>query len=712
MEKKRFLSVARVLVFLAICGIGALVLIPAWRLASGALRDFRDGLIGSLEAQLGREISFSSIGPSIFGALDVRDLSVAQGGQTPVLSVARMRVSYSLLDLLLGRPLSIRSLRLDAPNIDFDLSRDADILDLFSGAGDDLGFQAALPESLTLELRNGRLALRSSAGVMRIDELNVVSSLGSAGLDFDAWWNLSLASGPSIVAPGAPQPVSLRLAMRLSGSGSAETGEGSGYFEIPSISGDISSSGSLGFALDFRDGSLSLRNDSDDLPFGMTVDRLLSDGGFFARAEFRDLRPADLISASGALAPFQQILEIGISGSADFWTDGEGGLGYALDISGSADFGEGLAAYLEIDAQGDDERALVRSLSLVLPDTGDPEARFFGSASFSGGVELSPFAPSGLLSFDGFSAASLREVRADIEVRSGGGEISLWTDGLSIGNSDPAVLGATLKSGDPGLEFDAWFEWPVPGGRPGLARALGNIDSDPWQLSAALSLDAFPAQVVALAFTAADAAPPALLAVLGDARVDMEAIAFTDFAQLSYSVPALAISGGDFSAELSFFGTQSEVDLLSADLVIREENLRLSGGARFDFPGSSGGGLFDFRLYALHQGISHYVEGELRPGMSARIRGSGGLDLSLDAREGGGLYGLARAREFPVPFLGSPAFVSIEATLDLGGPDDWLIEMERLEALNVSGPAGPARMLASGWVGARGATFPFLLYED
>jgi len=707
MKEKRFpfRLCFQILILAGLLALGAAVLLPLWRVANAGMAGVRDGLIGNLELRLGREIRYSSISPSIFGAFDIRNVSVTGDGEEPVLTVSRFRVSYSIFDILFRRTLAIRSIRLDAPVIDFDTVRDGDILDLLDSLGDGRdggarGMVATLPDGVSLQIRNGRFSVGGAGGRFEMDAFNLTAGIDGTNVGFDGRWNAGFTA-ESLMG----SPIRLRFAMRAEGAGCVDSGEGEGVFSIPSVSGDAASSGPLDFALAFRDGSFSVRKTPGGLPFGLSFEYGFADGSIDAGFYAAGFVPGELFSFYGGLGSFGRILDVAVSGGASLRAR-NGLLDYGVNLVGNAaSRGDGAAPVLEIIASGDENEIRVQSLRLSLPETDDPGARFFGTVAFAGSAALGPFAPEGTILLDGLSVAGMRELDTEIAVSSGDAGISFAAGALRIRDAGTARLGATLRPGGADVGFDASLVWPGSGPSPAAVELRGTAGSRPRRIEAGLVVDSFPVRDLAEIASPRDSGRPAAFLADGTA-VSAELFLSSDFATFSYSAPSVVFSGGDLGGTLSFAGNESGLELGESVLVFRGETLRLSGSADFAVPGA-----VDFRLNAGYRGLGYFVEGTVLNG-SVAIRGSNGLDVKLAANPGGGHSGHVRAESFPIPFLGNPALLSSDAELELGASGMWTAALRNFEVSNIAGPAGLARIRVSGGVDESGAVFPELFYED
>jgi len=526
-------------------------------------------------------------------------------------------------------------------------------------------------------------------------------------------WNVAVVAEQ----PVGP-PVSVKVEMRLRASADADSGGGSGVLSIPSISGDAASATPVAFDLELRDGVFTVGKAPGLLPIDLGLSYRLDDGAMEAGLNSRGFRAGDFVSLSGGLEAFGGFLDISVLGTASLRRDGAGGLRYDVDLSGSSlgsrSFAPTGEAMLELDLSGDGNGMLVRSARFLVPETGLPGERFFGSMAFEGSVALNPPAPDGTLSVKGFAVAGLGEMNGEIGIRSSPDAISLRADSMRIGDSGRVGVGATVRPGADGTGFEVSLLWPGQSGERGSASLRGTLSDGPRRVEAGLSLRSFPLRAVAEATASGDRALPVSLgAILGlqqGAVVSADVSFESDFSGLSFDAPNVVFSGRDFDGTLSVSGTENGIDLAGSLIAVGGETLLLSGSAEFPVSGASRGGT-GFSVNAVYGDIGYFVGGTVGADFVA-IRGSNGLEVNLSSASGGRRSGRAVADGFPLPFLGRPALLSLNANLEVDGSGRWSFGLDRLEIADISGPAGIARLLVSGGVSEGGAVFPILFYED
>ncbi|MCL2271153.1 MAG: hypothetical protein FWC24_07430, partial [Treponema sp.] len=186
---------AQILIFSALIGLGALILLPFQRALYGGMTGIKDDLITRLENMLGRRVEYSSISPSFIGSFDVRNVRIIGHDNEPVLTMSRFRIAYSLFDLLRGRIQAIHSVRVDSPLINLNLQRDHDLIELFRNAsagkdGSQQDIASLFPEKLLVRIRNGRCVVANYRDIVELDALNVNFEIYDDRITVDGRWNI------------------------------------------------------------------------------------------------------------------------------------------------------------------------------------------------------------------------------------------------------------------------------------------------------------------------------------------------------------------------------------------------------------------------------------------------------------------------------------------------------------------------------------------
>jgi len=733
---------AQILIFSGLIALGVLILTPIQRAIQGGMIGIRDDLITRLERQIGRKIRYSSISPSLIGSFDVRNVRIMGDDEYPVLTMSRFSVAYSLLDMLRGRLQGIHAIRIDAPFVDLNTTRDHDLIELFRNLNakdvdSTQNISALFPDKLMVRIRNGKCLILDGRDRFGLDALNLNIEIADDRMVLDGRWDIGVTINKLI-----GEPVSLYATTRISGSCRTDMEQGEAVLSVSAITGDVISASpiALGFALE--DKVLRVGKMPDNFPYDFSLVYWFDGGKIDARFECAGFLLGELFSFSGGLEPARQLLEIASSGEASFERGDDGSLGYAVNLTGVAlnaasTNPQTVMAAFEIDAAGDERYARIDTLRFSFPSAEKAvNAFFFGDLNFSGAVGLNPVAPEGILSLGNFSCSGISGLNADINIstrgngrNSGGedasaGEIVIVCDNLYMEQAGLKAFNALLQpAGDNmGFTVTAWGVasaekvWPnvlSSGGQTGSLSLKGNIIRSPSRhVEAYLRLNAFSAgdiAGIALPFTKAALVPAPLKGLFEDTLITTEVSFATDFAHIAYNAHRFDLYNGvgrGFTALAALSGTERRFELSGGRFTWGEDTLIVLGKAEF---GDSSDLQFSINTY--YRGLDYYVEGEVLDGKSVNIQGSYDLEVSLRA-SGSGYNGFMRAEGFPVPFLGQPAFCSFAARLRYDSDAAWSVNLEQFEMINVDSPAGLARLRVSGSVNEHGADFPLLYYRD
>ena len=722
---------AQILIFSALVALGALILWPLQQTLYGGMISIRDTLISRLERQIGRKILYSSISPSLFGSFDVRNISIMGRDGVPLLTMSRFRIAYSLLDILRGRTLAIRSVQIDSPLVNYNTTTDKDLADLFKTAmsgqeGSSRGISDMLPERILIRIRNGKCQILSGSDKYSLDALDINAEVFENSVALDSKWKINVA-----IARFFGEPVNFQVAMTANGLCRMDMEDGAAIVSIPSVTGDMSSMGPVIYNITMKEGAVNIYKKPDNFPYDISFEYGKNGKEFEGRLSCDNLRFAQLVSFSGGLEGLRQMLDIVSSGEALISRGSDGALGYSISLAGSAssNFSKEAnaaasatasadAASYEIDIDGDEKLAHIKKLRFSM--SAAQEAAFYGSAGFTGDVGFRPFAPAGVLSLDNFSASGREYLNADITVNTGGSVINVFCQTISIGHGlyDIAAFRASLEPSENGMVFS------VSGARAAeikhantqrrsfsidgsFARGFKNADVK-------LSLDSFLAgdlMGITAPFVKKPPMPDVLTGVFGDTVITTELFFFTDFAQVLYNAPNLVFSGrsGDkgFSGFASLSGTGSHFELGKGQISRGEDILRLSGNADFANPND-----IDFSINAGYQDISCSIQGTVQDGKTVDIRGSYGLKVNFTTSRNKVYSGVIHTEGFPVPFLGKPALLYLDGRLRYDSQKAWSMNFDRLEMTDITGPAGPAHFKASCRADQNGVNFPQLYYKD
>jgi hypothetical protein len=711
----------QILIFSGLIALGALILWPLQRTVQGGMFGIRDNLITQLEQRIDRKIRYSSISPSLFGSFDVRNVRVTDQDGRPVLTMSRFRIAYSLWDMLWGKVGAVHSVRIDSPLINFNTTRDRDLIDLFekfNNSEDGLrqDFPEIFSDNLLVRIRNGKCLINKNGDQFELDALNLDVEIDSSRVIFGGRWRFGVTIDKPI-----GDPINLYVTVRANGSFRTDLEEGEAVFSIPAITGDVVSANPIAFGLALENKVIRMGKMPDELSCDLSLEYGLDYGTIDAQFDCKDFKLGEFVSFYGGLEDARQLLDIAASGTASFERMSDGSLDYAVDLTGAALANASVPSpaaggSFEINIAGDEQRVRINTLHFSIPEAEKVNDFFCGEISFSGSAGLEPFAPDGTLSMVNFGLSGRESLNANITVSTHDGEIRILCETLSMGRVKLSSFCVLLRPSGNDLDFTVsalrsadieFFDH-----ERGALLLKGSLNSEPRYMDLSLTLNSFSAGDLAgmtLLFTKDAPLTVPLKELMDDTLITTEIYLNTDFTHWSYNTSRFVFngeSGKGFQGRVSLAGTERHFELNEGRFIRGEEILVLSGKADFIAAKNT-----NFLINAHYRDNEYSFEGAVVNGKSVHIQGSYGLNVSLATSGSKGYTGSIQAKSLPVPFLGDPAFLSCAARIRYDNAASWSMNLDQFELTAIATPAGPAQIRISGSADPKGAHFP-LYYQD
>jgi hypothetical protein len=507
-RRRRFLPSPRaaavtLLGLLALAAAGLLFLKPVEEEARRRMTALRDSLLDEAGTRLGLDIACRSLGPSLFGTLDIRGLRVsvrgggggADGGL--LFTAARLRVSW-------GAPAggggtggaaaalrAVKAVRLDRPVLSEGALRRlrsrrrlAEQLAPAGGGAD--GASAAglreaaaraaalLPDGFLFRVRRGSFSGGAPGGVsFEARRVNLDITLSGGGAAFF----VQGAAGGS--APSLP---AVRLSFKARGEAQAGFRSGSALAVITGLGGSGFTVKPFRISLGAENGALSAALLTDAPGLSLTASRAPGSPRAALSLALDTFLPRSLVSFSGPLRKRAPWLGLSFSGSASLTAP------LALPVRpASLAFTAGLSvlfprrfapadglpltlagASLTLTAEGSGRRAVIRELAF---DSAS------GGAVFRGGASLAPFEPRGSLAVSGLllkgpRAGAEQTLSGVCSLAFEGGELRLTEGDFSAGPVRLSQVDAALAPRSGGFAFNV-RAFTSQGGESG-ERGTGN----------------------------------------------------------------------------------------------------------------------------------------------------------------------------------------------------------------------------------------------
>ncbi|MDR1072794.1 MAG: translocation/assembly module TamB [Treponema sp.] len=729
------------------------------------LAGFRNDAIGMAEQALNRKISYGSMKTTLFNVLDIRNVTIdtPEGASLPLLSISRIRVSWSLMDILtllmqnkvdsIGK--SVHVVRIDKPLINIDLEKDADILKLLAGQeGDPLASDSLANESLALKdmlnenaallINNGTVhaalnarsprdgeASGSELGAFTLDAsgLRIDARIKNNRLFFDGSCKAAATSSKLDKALSRPVPVSLGLDIK--GSSNLDFTDIDAGFTLASFSSPLFDVAPLRFSLRRDHATLNLASANERFPFDVSLEGDLAAGNVSAILIAEDFSPQNLVFLNGELQQYQKWLDTTLSGSVSLMAEGGGAIQYEGRLSGVLPDGLPVGrASFAIDGNGDNNAIWLNNLSVQMER---------GSIGFGGRIGFSPLSPNGTLAVSSFTLSKTANVNTRLNITTRGRTARLSGAFIEMGSVSLVSPDVSVYMGDKGLRWSFSADEVTNRNRPepvleedekadSLAehdemdvdeedaiprkRILveGVYDYNPQNLDASIMINgATAADIVEMIspFIALPDAPDLAASVVHELYITTELFITTDFTRFLYNAPEINMRRRNVEVYISLAGTERRVEM---------NQIRVDWGA-----GSLDGLLYadfmnvnaiSFGATASYKNTNYSVEGIFRNGNEALIQGSYGFAASV-ALSGGALAGSIKADDIPIPIGDAVSYVSVNSSFQFDSPESWEVNLLSLNLLNIATPASPSSTIRlSGTVDQDHVDLPVVFFDD
>ena len=754
----------KILVFLTLVVGTALILRPLQITLRDNMVAARDNFIHATEESTGLRLHFSSMGPSIFGTLDIRNILLLREDDSVFLSMSRMRFSFSLFDLIRGNTLgAFRNVTIDNPLLNLDFEKDAGLLERISGrdpaaapAQEYFAFingqestytvqqsirnaMSLLPGTLSVRIRNGEWEFADSPGALKFQNVSFDASIRDNRLALQGRWNMeaSLNGGSEAVPFVTPDFFQAVVAARFNAEYFTDTGQGSASVTIQSAYTDFFRLHPLSVNFSLSGQRLEIRKAYDRSPATFSLVYDIERSRLQGRFEGENFSPSSMLMLTGALRDFNPVLDIRISGSAGFERENSDPLQYFVNLASTGPTAQPRSTTMSANrrfdaATGGRGNELLNQTSLTVNVAGNPShvrvnnfdvISPFGRLRFSGGAGINaggllPFAPYGVLSLTNARLYGNSGLTGDIRIESHGYDVGFFSGNLRTPGTALSALDLSLSMEQRGFGFIlsalSRSSEDDPDLLPRTLTLEGSMDNYPQRLRANLRLDSFPVEGILSFIEPFTRLSPAITParfLTGDMLLSTQVFFTTDFDNVLYSVPRILLkreSDNSIMAAASISGTNRGMELISSHVSWEGGTAEFSGFLNHANPNN-----ISFSLGAIVQNLAYSFDGHIHDMRNIGIRGSHGFEASLVAWETGLLTGHAQAADFPFPSGSGFASLSFLVSLFYESPSYWRAGIERLEVRGLTTPASSQAFLSlSGAANESGLTIPNLLFDD
>ncbi|MDR2536225.1 MAG: translocation/assembly module TamB domain-containing protein [Treponema sp.] len=706
-----------------------IVLRPVQKSMEARMLELRDSLISRIENFLKRTITYASIGPSIFGTLDIRNIQIQGDDGVPVMTIANIRISYRLFTLIQGRVLeSLKVVRINRPVVALDRERDADLFELFSTAPQKILPEDALsitriisellPENVLLWVRNGEAAINGLENQCKLEGFMVDASLRQNRIRFQGKGNLEFTV-PDLLN----EPLNPHLAVQLSGECGANLQNGAANLTVQSFEDALFRLQPITINLTLADNKLGLKKINDHAAFDLSVDYDMTADELTGIFKCEGFSPKDSVTFAGPWDALNQWLSFRTSGSVSFEKKRNQDFTYTVYLYG------GLPK--SIPLQG--------GASFVIDGIGDPKGIAFdnlgvqfyqGSIRYRGELGFDPIAPQGTLSISDISFSGSDRINAIISIVSQDNTI-VFQGKPVIGELSFSGLRGSVSLAERGLTFDAALvyskilESASESVSPKKTVSRGILlegffdysDSQYAEMNVALDNLEIPDLMTLIrpfkSLPVLSGGAPRWLNPLQYLTVSTNIYVATDFKHISYHAPDFAVRYQNqynlVSGTIS--GSDRYVQIAQGRVKWDESDITVNAKAEFaDLQTIS------FSIDATYLDKPYMLEGTILDRNSISIQGLYGIRMYLTAADEGGYSGYFETENVPIAYRGQTGRFTLKSSLRYESPESWTFELDKFELADLfttfSADAQGTILRLSGRATQEGAALRDLLFDD
>lgn len=718
MKKRSALVAVEILIFAGLVTISAVLLLPLQNAVLDGITALRDSFLISWETKVGAIISYKSMSPAPFGALDLRQVAIYNAGHKggePFIFVDRLRLRYSLWSLVTGHGVhALLSLHIDRPVINFDKESILDIKTSKNSAGNtgkdslkgnkdsgnkDDGHSGiidgliiervseiirAFPDNFHVRVTKGKIsaALGENDVALNFFSLNALSSGGN--LEFKAEW-----VGEARINGFDETAVTVSVPGSAEGSFSAHTVRADGRVSFPEMRTELFSLRRISFIAVWTKESLVLRKIDDyslyDASFYINFNRQSYHANFSADR----FSPSDILTLHGALASYNKYLDVEIDGGINFEklpaNEGSAGISYNVFLKSSPRIGQsgrrysGGAAdsFIEFNAFGSEKSVVIQRLNISLER---------GSVNAEGTIRLSPFIPSGSLRFSRFYFNPSGETFSSpltgvVHITGSPVTVRAFSDTLDIGGTELLYFNceAVKNKSDWDIALSTMINDNKLSARAKYIKSGNIFDVNAGFNSISLK-DIINLCAIAVPLPYDNTA---LGIVSGDVKLTSDISFSTDFKKFSYKAPRLIVDYSgvkNINAVAELRGNETESELVSCHIdysgTQEAEPQSIDIKAKADYSNAQ---KVDIDISAIVKEKDFKTQVSVVDKKNINVTSSYGLHGSAVINELGGIEGKLQADSAELPFFSKPAYLSMDAAVNFRGAEDWVINLRTLD---------------------------------
>jgi hypothetical protein len=713
----------KILVFLGLIMLSAAVMQPVQYALSQEMIKIRTELIEKLEDLTGTTVRYSSMRPSFFGSFNINNLSFSMGEDKPFFTISRIKIRFSIRELLLRKKTFVYAIQIDRPELNMDTVKDAEIFELINSKINDIknsdytfDFQKItefLPQKADYQISHLNINLKDIQTEYKINNMNLnikekdgeiilfgrfYAELKKSGI-FDRTIYLSADTGINGVCSSDMKNGGAELSFYYATCSEQGRTEKKAAFLNPQSNSGTSERRLFNLlpfktTVSFSDNLLKVEPYKKDAGNNYYFNYNTGTGSIQAGLNLEDFEPRNYINLSEYLKNISDIFSLQITGSSSFNYQ-NGDMNYYADIKSSN-------KELSFDVNGNEKEIIINEFFVSLENQANK--LFYGSLGLSGNLQFDPFKSQGIVYFDQFSLTGKEYFNAVFNISGNERDILVSSDKLVIAQTVIKELSIGFSPGEKETEINA----------SGFFNESGSVyldavfSSNPQEIEATVTIDSlslFDISEILRPFSDYLNIPAITRGRLKNSTINTDIFFSTDFNNIMYSAPNIVFSSENINGLFSVYGTDRQITLSEGIIYQNENEFIFSSNLNFSNPMD-----LSFTLNANYQDITWNIEGQILDRTTVIVRDASGFHGYANITNNGALSGYIEGINYPILVNSQTVLLNFYLSLRYDSFDFWHLDVDYIAARRSNDESDFLRI--SGLADQYGASFREISYID
>ena len=708
----------KILIFLGLVVISAAVIQPFQSAVTISMRKIREEIISKTEELTGLQIYYSSMRPSLFGAIDIRNLKLKIADDS-FLSISGVKVRFSILELILRRKTFVHKIQIDRPLINIDTQRDAEILEkiyLILKTDDSLleiiqKISELFPRDIDYLIRHCVINVKHDGNLYKIDDMNVNLWGKDGSLFLSGRFLAKTVTDFSENRIITNSDIGINAAFNNSLDDgkvdlnfySLSCSQGEPVFD-PVKAREVFIIKPFNISFIYKDKVVSMESQNAgeglfDLLFKYNTEN------YYLQTEinFEDFLPADVMKFSENYNYANNLLQMQITGSA-YFNSGEDSAKYFVKLN-SKNLLNSIKDFFIIDFYGNNESIVVNNIHLYLSGYQGRTILFQGEAKASGNMDFASYNADGNILFKNFTLTGKESISAFFDITSRNGEIQISSGRIDASKTqltdvnifiyptqkDIALSFSTFLSNDGSVYIDAVY------------------NQNPKELEASMVLESVSLFDISEIFRPfADYVNLQFIrSFLQNSLITTEIFYSTDFNNQIINAPNIGFDINGSPGRFSLSVTDNKFTISEGIFNINDNECQITADLNY-----SNSMDVSFLVSASYIDLSWHIDGQLFDGNTLVINESNGLNAYGNITDSGAVSGYIEAVDFPVYINEKIIHLGAFINLRYNSESSWNLNIDSITARDQSTSNVTELLRISGEADQRGANLGEIIYSD